>query len=195
VRALIPIVFCAFSKGAGLLRLCLWPLCIASTLFSAAYADDPASAAHTELQRRNSELVEKGFNFTHGFELNAAHSQRMRIELLIPPSEHTHEVSFWGSARGGEASFRLTTGDNQVLALWQGHSGGTDMTISLPTGRNNVEIDLQNATSVVALRAYRSSRLKAQFKLYPAVGHEVSNDMQADIETFLTSVISQPSAQ
>jgi len=48
---------------------------------------------------------------------------------------------------------------------------------------------------IAAETAYKSSRLKAHFKLYPAVGHEVSNEMQADIEAFLTSVINQQHAQ
>jgi pimeloyl-ACP methyl ester carboxylesterase len=136
---------------AEVFRSCVWALCIASALSSASFAEDLTSAARAELQRRNSNLVDRGFNFTHGIELNVAHNQRTLIDLLIPPSDGTYEVSFWASAIGGEASFHITSADDQLLALWRGNSGETDMTLSLPTGRNKVEIDGQRATSVVAL--------------------------------------------
>ena len=139
------------SRGTRIILGCVWSLCIASTLAGACYADDPTGVARAELQRRNTNLVDQGFNFTHGFELNAARKQRTVIDLLIPPSDEPHEVSFWASAIGGEASFRITSANDQLLALWQGHSGETDMTLSLPAGHNKVEIDGQHATSVVAL--------------------------------------------
>jgi pimeloyl-ACP methyl ester carboxylesterase len=139
------------SLGAGVIRRCLWPLFILNILVGAAYAEDPPGSTRAELQRRNSNLVAQGFNFTHGFELGADHNQRTQIDLLIPPSDEPHEVSFWASAIGGEASFRITSANDQLLAFWQGQSGETDMTLSLPVGRNKVEIDGQRATSVVAL--------------------------------------------
>jgi predicted esterase len=140
---------------ASILRKWVWPACIASALFSTSYAQDSNDSARSELQRRNSDLVNQGFNFTHGFQLNAADSQRTFTELLIPPFEGTHEVKFWAAAIGGEASFRFTSADNQILALWQGHSGETDVTISLPPGRNKVEIDIGHATAVTALLGVR----------------------------------------
>lgn len=135
----------------GILRKCVWPVCIAGVLFSTSRAQDSNDSVRSELARRNNDLVNQGFNFTQGFQLNAASSQRTFVELLIPPFEGTHEVRFWGTAIGGETSFRFTSTDNQILALWQGQSGETNVTISLPPGRNKVEIDIGHATSVTAL--------------------------------------------
>jgi pimeloyl-ACP methyl ester carboxylesterase len=139
----------------SIIREYVWPLCIAGALAGICYADDLTDTSRAELQRRNRDLVDQGFNFTHGFQLDAAHKQRTLIDLLIPPSDGPHEVSFWANATGGDASFRITSADDQILALWQGHSGVTNMTLSLPTGRNRVEVDVQHATSVVALLGIR----------------------------------------
>jgi len=51
--------------------------------------------------------------------------------------------------------------------------------------------DLQQRWTA-AEAAYRHARLNAQFRVYPAVGHQITDYMRTDVETFLASVIRPP---
>src|SRR5882762_9224396 len=84
----------------------------------------------------------------NSFVLGGGSTKVARLELLVPPSGGTHELSFWAHALSGEVEFRVTTADDRLLASWVGQSGETDLTLVLPVGRNRVEIDGSHADSL-----------------------------------------------
>jgi len=123
-------------------------------------AEESADALRDEIQKRNSALVQQGFNLTNSFVLGGGSTKVARLELLVPPSGGTHELSFWAHALSGEVEFRVTTADDRLLASWVGQSGETDLTLVLPVGRNRVEIDGSHADSVFGLLGVKGPVLR-----------------------------------
>ena len=123
-------------------------------------AQESADALRDEIQRRNSTLVQQGFNLTNSVVLGGGSSKVAHLELLVPPSGGTHELSFWAHALSGEVEFRVTTADQRLLASWAGQSGETDLTLVLPVGRNRVEIDGSRAGPVFGLLGVKGPVLR-----------------------------------
>ena len=133
---------------------------LACAIGGAASAQKFADALRDETQKRNTALVQRGFNLTNSFVLGGGSTKVARLELLVPPSGGTHELSFWAHALSGEVEFRMTTADDRLLASWAGQSGETDLTLVLPVGRNRVEIDGSHADSVFGLLGVKGPVLR-----------------------------------
>src|SRR5438309_11485076 len=114
-------------------------------------AQESGDALRDEIPKRNSALVQRGFNLTNSFVLGGGSSKVAHLELLVPPSGGMHELSFWAHALSGEVEFRVTTTDDRLLASWVGQSGESDLSLVLPAGRNRVVIDGSHADSVIGL--------------------------------------------
>jgi hypothetical protein len=124
---------------------------LACTICASVKADESAELLRTEMQQRNSALVQRGFNLTNKISLGGDRSKVAHIDLLVPPPDQTHELSFWAHAVGGDITFKVTTGDDRVLASWAAQSGETNLTLVLPAGRTRVEVDGSHAESVFAV--------------------------------------------
>lgn len=114
-------------------------------------ADESTDTLRAETQQRNGTLIQQGFNLTNSFVLGGVRGKVAHVDLLIPPSDSAHALSFWARAVGGDVTFRLTAADGRLLASWDGQAGETNLTLILPTGRNRVEIDGSRADSVFGL--------------------------------------------
>jgi hypothetical protein len=123
-------------------------------------AAESPDALRTEIQRRDSELVQRGFNLTNSFVLGAVRDKVAHIDLLVPPSSGPHELDFWARALGGDVEFRVTASDGRLLASWDGQSGETDLTLVLPVGRNRVDVDGAHADSVFGLLGVKGPVLR-----------------------------------
>jgi len=126
---------------------------------SVAAAESP-DALRTEMQQRDSALVQRGFNLTNTFELGGDGSKLAHVDLLVPPSNVPHELTFWARALGGDVEFRVITADARLLASWGGQSGETNLTLILPAGRNRVEVDGSHADSVFGVLGVKGPVLR-----------------------------------
>jgi pimeloyl-ACP methyl ester carboxylesterase len=125
----------------------------------ASAAESPA-ALRTEMQQRDSGLVQRGFNLTDSFVLGGVRDKVAHIDLLVPPSSGPHELDFWARALSGDVEFRATAADGRLLASWSGQSGETNLTLVLPGGRIRVEVDGSHADSVFGLLGVKGPVLR-----------------------------------
>lgn len=105
-------------------------------------ARDPKSL-RAERERRNAALIERGFNFTNGFDV-AAGRHPLEIEVLVPPAAEPHEISVWAVSAGGDLTIRIADARDATLASWSGPSGERRWALHLPAGRNRVTIDARD---------------------------------------------------
>lgn len=103
------------------------------------------------MHQRNDALVQRAFNVTNSFTLGGVANKVAHIDLLVPPSDSPHELSFWAHAIGGQVVFRMTAGDGRPLASWEGQVGETTLTLTLPSGRSEIDVDGSSAQSVFAV--------------------------------------------
>jgi hypothetical protein len=123
-------------------------------------AEESTDSLRAEMQRRNSALVQQGFNLTNAITLGGARRKETHIELLIPPSRSKHELSFWAHAVRGDVALRLISADDRLLASWEGQSGETKLTLTLPVGGSKVEVDGSHADLVFGLLGVKGPVLR-----------------------------------
>jgi predicted esterase len=139
---------------------------LACTIGKIGYAEEPADSLHGEMQRKDRALIQQGFNLTNSFVLGTD-TKVLHIELLVPPSDVPHELSFWAHSIGGDVEFKVIAPDDRVLASWDGRSGDTNLTLILPVGRDRVEVDGSHADSVFGLLGVKGPVL-SRCRLDPA---------------------------
>jgi pimeloyl-ACP methyl ester carboxylesterase len=157
-------------------------------------AEESAESLHDEMQSKNSELIQRGFNFTSSFVLGGD-TRVLHLDVLVPPSEGTHELSFWTHAVGGDVKFTVVSSDDRVLASWHGQSGDTNFALILPVGRDRIEVNGSRADSVFGLVAIKGPVLSA-CQLDPArVSMHSANDSAGYDWPYLLYIPKQVSAQ
>jgi dienelactone hydrolase len=98
-----------------------------------ARADDALAA---EARRRNEELVQQGFNLTHGLTVTP---EGTRLELLVPPDDGEHTIVLWFAAASGEIAVRLVGPGGDVLSSWRARSGEQRLARPLAAGKYVLE--------------------------------------------------------
>jgi pimeloyl-ACP methyl ester carboxylesterase len=103
------------------------------------------------MRQRNTTLVQRGFNVTSSFTLARVSGKTAALELLIPPTDAPHELSFWAHAVGGNVALRVVASDERLVASWVGQSGEKSLTVKLPSGHAHIEVDGTHAQLVFAV--------------------------------------------
>jgi pimeloyl-ACP methyl ester carboxylesterase len=106
-------------------------------LFLCPHIARAADSLAVDAKRRHDELLQQGFNLTHGMSVAP---QVQRIEMSVPPSKNEeHIISLWFEATRGEISVRFIGPSGDVLAAWTAKSGEHRMVRTLAPGKYTIE--------------------------------------------------------